>query len=179
MVQAMLTRLLLAALRRIDPVRHARRIGVQLGANCRLINVSFGSEPWLIKLGNHVSASDTQFITHDGGVWVLREVHPEIDCVAPIVVGDNVFFGSRTIVLPGVTIGSNVVIGAGSVVTRDIPSDCVAAGVPARPIRSMAEYRSNILPRSDPTKPLSNAETRKFYEQKYHWLWSRSNSGAR
>lgn len=167
----MLRRLFLAALRRLDPVRHARLIGVQLGAGCRLINVSFGSEPWLVKLGNHVSASDTQFITHDGAVWVLRQEHPDIDCVAPIVVGDNVFFGSSAIVLPGVTIGSNVAIGAGSVVTRDIPSDCVAAGVPARPIQSIAEYREKIVPQCDPTKRLSAKDTQAFYRRKYHWIW--------
>jgi Acetyltransferase (isoleucine patch superfamily) len=163
-------RLYLAALRRLDPVEHARQLGVQVGSDCRLINVSFGSEPWLVKLGNHVSASDTQFITHDGGVWVFREELPEIDCVAPIIVGSNVFLGSATIVLPGVTIGSNVVVGAGSIVSRDIPSDCVAVGSPARPVRTLAEYRANLLPKCDPTKRLSDQETKAFYLQKYSGL---------
>lgn len=52
-----------------------------------------------------------------------------------IVVGDNVWFGGNVVVLPGVTIGSDVVIGAGSIVTRDIPSHSVAVGNPARVIR--------------------------------------------
>lgn len=53
----------------------------------------------------------------------------------PISVGDNVWFGAQVCVLPGVSIGSDCVIGAGSVVTRDIPSGVVAAGNPCRVIR--------------------------------------------
>ena len=54
----------------------------------------------------------------------------------PIVLGRNVWLGVRVIVLKGVTIGDNAVIGAGGVVTRDIPANCMAAGVPARVIRT-------------------------------------------
>lgn len=57
----------------------------------------------------------------------------------PISVGDNVWFGGGCRVLPGVTIGSNVVIGAGSVVTHDIPDHCIAAGNPCRVIRMIDE----------------------------------------
>ena len=57
----------------------------------------------------------------------------------PIRVGDNVWFGMGTLVCPGVTIGSNVVIGAGSVVTRDIPSGVVAVGNPCRVLRPITE----------------------------------------
>ena len=54
---------------------------------------------------------------------------------APVVVGDNVWIGGGAIQLPGVTIGSNTVIGAGSVVTRDIPANVVAVGSPCRVLR--------------------------------------------
>ena len=63
-----------------------------------------------------------------------RDETPEL---LPVVIEENVWLGSRVIVLPGVTIGRDSVIGAGSVVTRDIPARCVAAGVPARVIRSL------------------------------------------
>lgn len=53
----------------------------------------------------------------------------------PIQVGNNVWFGGNVTVLPGVTIGDNAVIGAGSVVTKDIPADCVAVGNPCRVMR--------------------------------------------
>ena len=57
----------------------------------------------------------------------------------PIHVGDNVWFGGNVTVLPGVTIGNNTTIGAGSVVTHDIPDGVVAVGNPCRVIRTVAE----------------------------------------
>lgn len=55
----------------------------------------------------------------------------------PITIGDDCWFGGSVIVLPGVTIGDNVVVGAGSVVTKDLPSNVIAAGNPARVIRTV------------------------------------------
>ena len=55
----------------------------------------------------------------------------------PIAVGDNVWLGGGVIVLPGVTIGENTVVGAGSVVSRDLPAGVVAVGNPAKVIRSI------------------------------------------
>lgn len=56
---------------------------------------------------------------------------------APVVIGDGTWVGARAIVLPGVTIGSRVVVGAGSVVTKDIPDDVMVGGNPARVIRPL------------------------------------------
>lgn len=56
-----------------------------------------------------------------------------------IVVGDNVWIGGSSVICPGVHIGSNVVIGAGSVVTKDIPDWCIAAGNPCKVIRTITE----------------------------------------
>jgi len=53
----------------------------------------------------------------------------------PITIGDDCWFGGAVIVLPGITIGNNVVVGAGSVVTKDLPDNVIAAGNPARIIR--------------------------------------------
>ena len=55
---------------------------------------------------------------------------------APVVIGNHVWIGGGAILLPGVTIGDNVVIGAGSVVTRDIPANTVACGSPCRVVRA-------------------------------------------
>ena len=57
----------------------------------------------------------------------------------PITVGDNVWFGASVTVLPGVSIGSNTVIGAGSVVNRDIPVGVIAVGNPCRVLRKITE----------------------------------------
>jgi len=75
--------------KRLYPIRFARHIGVSVGENCRLINVSFSTEPYLIKIGNHVSATSVRFETHDGGVWCFRDEHPDLDIVRPITIGNN------------------------------------------------------------------------------------------
>ena len=84
---------------------------------------------------------------------------------APIEVGNNVFIGSDSVILPGVRIGDNSIIGAGAVVTKDLPSGSVWGGVPARCIGSFQEFvdrRKEVLhPEKDPEK-LWNA----FYEER-------------
>ena len=64
-----------------------------------------------------------------------------LETALPITVGDNVWIGANVTVLPGVHIGNNVVIGAGSVVTRDIPDGFVAYGNPCRPHRKCEEKK--------------------------------------
>ncbi|MBG0832425.1 sugar O-acetyltransferase [Planomonospora sp. ID67723] len=78
-------------------------------------------------------------------VQLLTPTHPldpdqrrnKLEAAAPIVIGDNVWLGGGAIVLAGVAIGADSVIGAGSVVTRDIPSGVVAVGTPARVVRDL------------------------------------------
>lgn len=151
--------------KRWDPVGYARKIGVTVGKNCRLINVSFSTEPYLIELGDHVSATQTRFETHDGGVWVARHLAPDIDKIGRIKVGNNVFIGYGSIILPNVTIGNNVVIGAASVVSKPIPNNCVAAGVPARVLGPVEAYWDKVLEIGEHTKSLSAEEKKKFYSR--------------
>ena len=56
---------------------------------------------------------------------------------APVVIGKNVWLGASVTVVPGVTIGDNAVIAAGAVVTKDVPANTIAAGVPAKVIREL------------------------------------------
>ena len=74
----------------------------------------------------------------------LHEVDPQRRChdigpIKPVKIGNNVWLGSRVMVLKGVTIGDNSVVGAMSVVTRDIPADCVAVGAPTRVVRRISK----------------------------------------
>lgn len=151
--------------RRRNPVKWARSLGVTVGENCRLLNVSFSSEAYLVRLGDHVSATGTHFETHDGGVWVFREREPNLDVILPIAVGSNVYLGIGTVVLPGVTIGDNVVVGAGAMVTKDIPSNSVAVGMPARVIKNLDQYRDGIKDREIPTKGLGVDAKRRYLEE--------------
>lgn len=59
---------------------------------------------------------------------------------APIHIGKNCWLGAGVVVLPGITIGDNVVVGAGSVVTKDLPSDVVAVGNPCKVLREVSEH---------------------------------------
>lgn len=74
----------------------------------------------------------------------------------PITIGEDCWFGGNCIVLPGVTIGRGVVIGAGSVVTKDVPSYKVVVGNPARVLRDIVP---SVVPHSLPGAALPNGDT--------------------
>lgn len=151
---------------RRDPIGYARSIGVSVGEHCRFLGLhagTFGSEPFLVRVGDHVTVtSGVHFVTHDGGVWVFRDAYPEIDVVAPISVGNNVFIGINAIILPGVTIGDNSVVAAGAVVTRDVPSGMIVAGVPARPLKSVDDYWLSVRDRAVHLRSLPYEEKRAY-----------------
>jgi len=138
--------------RGIDSIGHARKIGVKIGDRCRLISVDFGEEPFLISIGNHVSITHATFITHDGGVWIFRDEMPNLDLFKPITIGNNVFIGYGAVILPDAVIGDNVVIGAMSLVSGFIPTYSICAGVPARKIRTVEEYKARAIEIGIPTK---------------------------
>lgn len=126
---------------------YQRYLGVKFGEKVRIPHfANFGSEPYLIEIGNNVTLTrGVTFITHDGGVAVFRDKYPGMNVYGRIKIGNNVFIGVHTIILPGVTIGNNVVIGAGSLVNKDIPDNVVAAGVPAKIIKSILDYQESSL----------------------------------
>lgn len=70
----------------------------------------------MVKIGEHVRVTaGVQFITHDGGAWVIRDdpAYSAIDVFGNITIGNNVFIGLRSMIMPGVHIGNNVCIAAG------------------------------------------------------------------
>ncbi len=131
--------------------RSAVRRGLRLGRDVRIIGKpDFGSEPYLVEIGDHVTISaHVTFVTHDGGTWVFRHL-PEyagLQRFGRIKIGNNCFVGARAIILPDVSIGDDCVIGAGSVVTRSVPGGSVVAGVPARFVCSYDDYVRRSAPR--------------------------------
>lgn len=129
---------------KINPIGYAKSIGVKMGTNVHFYGMKpnmFSTEPWLITIGNNVYiTADCAFVTHDGGTLILRKEIPDLEITAPISVGNDVYMGIRTLIMPGVTIGNRVIIAAGSIVTKDIPDNSVVAGVPARVIKSVDAY---------------------------------------
>lgn len=131
-------------------------------------DVFFGSEPYLITIGSNCRITyGVKFATHDGGVWTLRKngILEDADIFGRITIGDNTNIGWNAIIMPGVSIGKNCVIGAGAVVTKDIPDNSVAAGVPAKVIETLDEYMEKIEQKAVMTKHMNPDEKRKFLEK--------------
>lgn len=127
-------------------VYYAKSIGVKVGNNCRVYTTNFGSEPFLITIGNNVTVtSGVKFITHDGTTWLMRDERGRRYFYQRISVGNNVFIGVNSIIMPGVKIDDNVIIAAGSVVTKSIPKGVIVAGVPAKIIGNFKEIETRML----------------------------------
>lgn len=119
--------------------------------------------PFYVEYGHHLRIGrgtfiNTDFLALGGGAITIGEdvlIGPSVrfytpnhpldpehrragyERVAPIVVGNNVWIGGSAVVLPGVTIGDDSIVGAGAVVTKDVPPRTVVAGNPARPIKTL------------------------------------------
>lgn len=137
-----------------DRVAYARKLGVKIGKGCNLLCdplITFGSEPFLVKIGNNVEVThNVHFITHKGELWVLRHLDnaPEfsdIDIFSPITVGNNVYIAENAYIMPGVKIGNNVIIGSYSFVNKDLPDNSVFAGIPARKISSLEDFKIKTI----------------------------------
>jgi maltose O-acetyltransferase len=109
------------------------RVGARCFANYGLVALDVAT----ITIGDDVQIGPN--------VQLLTPTHPvdpgprrdKWEAAKPIAIGDNVWLGGGVVVLPGVTIGENTVVGAGSVVTRDLPANVVAVGNPARVVRTI------------------------------------------
>jgi len=155
-----------------DPVGYAKSIGVNILGGVYFytspINM-FGSEPWMITLGDNVHiTSEVKFITHDGGTLPLRKEIPDLEITKPIYVGNDVFIGVRSIIMPGVTIGNRCVIATGSIVAKDVPDNCVVGGVPAKIIKSTDEYLEKLKNESLHLGHLKGEEKARYLQNYYN-----------
>ncbi|WP_278689495.1 acyltransferase [Clostridium baratii] len=121
--------------------------GCKIGKGTRLnCNINaFGTEPYLIEIGkNCLFAGEIHLITHDGGVKVLNSLGyfngKNMDKLGRIKIGNNVYIGTGALIMPNVIIGDNCVIGANAIVTKNIKSNSVAVGSPAKVIKTIEEY---------------------------------------
>ena len=94
------------------------------------LGIRVGNDVWT---GHHVYITDQNHGYEALDVPIGRQLMPE----RPVTIGDGSWLGHGTVVLPGASIGRHVVVGANSVVTGDLPDNCVAAGAPARVIRRL------------------------------------------
>jgi acetyltransferase-like isoleucine patch superfamily enzyme len=111
-----------------------------------------------VDVGNNVDINGYTVIYAGGGVRIHDNVLIAANCVitsvthpiaaaerhqmvlAPVELQENCWLGAGTMVMPGVTIGKNSIVAAGSVVTKDIPDNCICAGVPAKIVRHLDSF---------------------------------------
>nr|WP_330362190.1 sugar O-acetyltransferase [Lacrimispora saccharolytica] len=136
-----------------------KKLFAEIGKNCYIeppLHANWGKH---VHMGNDVYANFHLTLVDDADIFIGNHVmfgpnvvvdtaaHPirpdirkkQIQFNVPVTIEDNVWVGAGSIILPGVRIGENSVIGAGSVVTRDIPANVVAYGSPCRVIRAISE----------------------------------------
>lgn len=127
-------------------VTYLRRGGVTVGQNVKFRypkhTVIDMTRPSLIEIGNNVDINDNfTIMTHDFGTYVFRNLYNDfVASSGRVKIGSNIYIGRDVTILKGVTIGDNCIIGLGSIVTKDIPSNSVAAGAPCRVICSIEDY---------------------------------------
>lgn len=129
-------------------VNKLRACGVKIGRNLQFSGFNMGrpmidvTRPSLVEIGDNVLLNrNFTLLTHDHVTGIFKRVYNEfVPSSGPVKIGDNVRFGFDCTVLKGVTIGNNCFIAAGSIVTKDIPDNSVAAGRPAKVICSLDDY---------------------------------------
>lgn len=130
----------------VGGVAYARRIGVTVGKDCRILTSYFGTEPFLIEIGNKVTiTSGVKLITHDGATWLINDKKGRRYLYRRIKIGNHVFIGVNSIIMPGVIIEDNVIVAAGSVVAKSIPSGKIVGGNPARIIGTYSDFERKVL----------------------------------
>ena len=127
-------------------IKYLRKLGIKIGNNTfirdpRSFTIDH-SRPASISIGNNVRFNlNTSIIAHDAAAKVFRTVYNDyLPSNGRIVIGNNIWFGRNVCVLKGSTIGDNCIVGFGSTIMGNIPSNSVVAGTPARVICTLDEY---------------------------------------
>ena len=141
-----------------------RKRGVIIGNNCNIYTKITSPEPYLITIGDNVTiAPGVNFICHDNSIC---KVHPQYtDIFGKITICNNCFIGVNSIVLPGVTIGENTIVAAGSVVTKSFESNLVIGGNPAKIITDINTYKEKTKKYILSTRGLSYYEKKSLLQQ--------------
>lgn len=129
----------------VTPFTHYKDAVISIGSNSFVNGTRFGCQT-RITVGEYAILADARILDTD-----FHSIYPDRwspDAVvesSPVVIGKNVWIGAAAIVLKGVNIGYNSVVGFGSVVTKDIPANCVVAGNPAKIVKTFQPNKPNKL----------------------------------
>lgn len=141
---------------------YAKHIGVSVGEHTLISTRNWSTEPYLIKIGNHVQVTqDAYFHTHGGGNFIRKEI-PDFDAFGKIIVKDWAYIGSGAHIMPGVTIGEAAIVAAGAVVTKSVPARTVVGGNPAKVIGTVEDYIERNLRYNVKTKTMSGKKKKRY-----------------
>lgn len=148
-----------------DKISVYRKHGMKIGTGCFINTWNFLDECYLIEIGDRVMiTAGVRIFTHGGGN-ILRDIRPNFDCFGKVRIGNNVYIGNNAMIMPGITIGDNVVIGAGSIVTKNVPDNVVIAGNPARIMGTIDAYRNKYLQYDLDCKHMKGSEKKRYLLQ--------------
>lgn len=124
-----------------------RRKGIKIGENCNVISNIETSESYLIEIGSNTTiSSEVLFITHDASVGKIFGKKVASDLVGKIKIGNNCFIGARSTILYGVTLADNVIVAAGSVVTKSFSEEnIIIGGNPAKAISTWEKFSKDKM----------------------------------
>jgi acetyltransferase-like isoleucine patch superfamily enzyme len=134
-----------------EHARYLRRWGglQSIGENTTITRGAVFTDPAYVRIGSNCGISVATFIGHDGSIRVLNNAYGvRLDAVGKIDIRDNSFIGYGAIIMPGVTIGPNSVVGAGAVITKDVPPNTVVGVAATRRLMSTEELVARKLERA-------------------------------
>ena len=135
---------------------------VTIGAGSRLVS-------WArVEIGDDFMASD--LLTINSGTHDPRTLRPSN---APIRIGRRVWCGANVTICAGVEVGDDVVIGAGSLVTKSLPPDCIAYGTPAKPMRALGREEPRVWSMWPERAAGGHLENAPALKRRLHWLLAR------
>jgi maltose O-acetyltransferase len=132
--------------------------GMKVGMNCHGLAASTidVAHCWLIEIGDNVTfAPQVYLLAHDAST----KRYLDYTKIAKIKIQDNAFIGARALIMPGVTVGKNAIVAAGSVVTKSVPDGYIVGGNPAKVISKTEDY-------------VQRHESRLNHSKVYDWKWT-------
>lgn len=147
----------------ISAEKYAKLIGVNIGSNNFIPDKNcWSSEPYLITVGSNCQITEGVRIFTHGGARVARVKYPDFDAFGKVIIGNGVYIGSNSLIMPGVTIGDGSLIAAGSVVTKSVPSGVVVGGNPAKILSTVDDYIKHNASFNLNSKRMKQNEKRAF-----------------